>query len=445
MTQATYVEQYLSSLGRFGMKPGLERIQRLLQAMGDPHKHFRIIHIAGSNGKGSTASFIAAALSGSGHRTGLYTSPHLERYNERIQIDGQPISDASLHELVDAVRPYVEQVETELGSPTEFEVGTALAFEHFRRQGVDLAVVETGLGGRLDSTNVVDPLLSVITPITFDHAEILGPTIRDIAGEKAGIIKPGRPVVIAPQLPDALNVLIGRAQEVGAPLTLVQPHGNDDLVERTHRFSPLGWGRDGGEVVVTGPDGDRTTYRVGMLGSHQLLNAAVAVGAIRELARLGLDIQEGALGSAIADTRVAGRLEMVSTDPLILLDGAHNELGARQLSEAIKHLFPSRPLTLVCGISKDKPAAAILSLLGPLATEVVTTEPSSSRLGCWRAHELADCLANLRLPRATVIPKVKQALEYARANATRESLICVTGSLYLIGEARALLVGSGPK
>lgn len=462
MSDATYVAEFLRALGRFGVKPGLERVQAILKRLGDPHKCYAVVHIAGSNGKGSTASFVAAGLQRSGLRTGLYTSPHLMRYNERMQIDGRQICDSDLRRLVDKVKPIVEEIAATDESPTEFDVGTAMAFLHFAEQGVDVAVIETGLGGRLDSTNVVDPLLSIITPITLDHRDILGPTLRDIAREKAGIIKPGRTVLIAPQPPDAEAVLLEKARECQAQLVRVveesergrdgdgssvdgrvgarRETGAGDRVQDppyTYTFKPLHWDGEGGQVTVLYSTDEQATYRIGMLGVHQLLNGAVAAAALRLLREQGLPVTEQAVRGALADTYVPGRLEVIRKTPLLILDGAHNELGAVQLVHTLKQTFAGRPITVVCGISIDKPADKILAAVVSVADRIITTEAASARLGVWQAEELRARLHALGFEKTAAVPRAADALRLAEAQTPPGGVICVMGSLYLVGEIRS--------
>lgn len=440
MTGSARGEEYLHKLGRLGMKPGLERVGELLRLLGDPHRKFRAVHIAGSNGKGSTAAYLAAALQFAGLRVGLFTSPHLERYNERIRIDGTPIADDALNALVERVRSLTAAVEETYGTPTEFEVGTALAFTHFAQEGVDVAVVETGLGGRLDATNVLEPLLTVITPITLDHTETLGPSLAAIAKEKAGIFKPERPVVIAPQPTDALAVLLAEAARVAAPAVLVkQDEGPDPDGIRTHRFKPVEWDAEGGTVQLAYADGATGTYRVRMLGYHQLENAAVAAAAAHELGRTLPQLTDEALAMALRTAVVPGRLEVLGADPTLLLDGAHNPMGAERLSHSLKQLFPGRPITLVCGISKDKPARDMMACWIPMAKQVIATEPASARLGCWSADELASLAKALGHPEVVAVPELRAALQRALEVTDGDGVVCITGSLYLVGEARAAL------
>lgn len=443
MTDASYVEDYLRTLGRFGVKPGLERVQALLSGLYNPERAFRVVHVAGSNGKGSTASFVAAGLQQSGLRTGLYTSPHLVSYNERIRVDGSPVANARLRDYVDRLKPVVERIEHDLGSPTEFDVGTAMAFLHFATEKVDAAVIETGLGGRWDSTNIVDPALSIITPITVDHTEILGTSVAEIAGEKAGIIKRGAPVVLSPQPESARAVLVEHAKKQAAPLFAVSVAGDQASGEQnTFLYEPLDWSSDGGKVSVTCENGNASIYEVGMLGSHQLQNAAVAASALHVLRDIGWPITYEAVHRALRTTQVAGRLEVLQRDPVLLLDGAHNELGAEQLSIALQHLYAKRPITLVCGMSKDKAAERILRPLIPYTERVITTQASASRLGSWSAEDLSAMVSAMQHTSVAAVPKVMDALEMAKQHTSPEGVVCVMGSLYLVGEVRALLVGS---
>lgn len=440
MTERVHPEEYFRTAGRLGMKPGLERIAALLELLGRPHERFRAIHVAGSNGKGSTAAFIAAALASAGLRVGLFTSPHLQRYNERIRVNGEPVSDGELAALVERVRPLAERIAPAVGHPTEFEQGTAMAMLHFAEAGVDYAVLETGLGGRLDATNVVDPVLAVITPITIDHAEILGPTLAAIAGEKAGIIKPHRPVVLAPQQAEAMEVLLARARSCAAPVAAVVPDGVPGPEgARLYRYRPLAWGLDGGTVEVAPPDAAPRRYHVGMLGPFQLQNAAVAAAAVHELFAAEARLREEHVARSLEQTRVAGRLEVVGEAPTVILDGAHNALGAEALADALAKLYPGRPITLVCGISKDKPAEAMLRSLVPVAARVVTTEAASSRLGGWPAEELAALARSIGRADATPVRPAEAALRFALENTPPDGVVCVAGSLYLVGEVRSVV------
>lgn len=452
-------EAYLASLGRFGIKPGLERVRLLLRELGDPHRGYPVVHVAGTNGKGSVCTLIAAGYQAAGFRTGLFTKPHLTSYNERIAVSGRAIDDAAFGRWIDRLRPIVDRVTEELGSPTEFDVGTALAFAFFAEMQVDVAVVETGLGGTWDSTNVIDPALSVITPIGMDHSDVLGDTISAIAGEKAGIIKPGRPVVVGPQAPEALQVLLERAVAGRSPAVRVerQAKGQEAMVAAggsargaegfqggavgaaSVRFEPLAWDRTGGLVRISTGSASHT-YRVGMLGAHQLENAAIAVAAWEAL-DAQLFVPATARAAALSDTRVPGRLELISGAPPILLDGGHNARAAEALGDALAKLFDGVPVTLLFGTSQDKPADAMLRSLLPHAACVVTAQAVAARLGGWSAEQLA-ALCRQMAPSLPIegAASPAEALARAQAQTPPNGLICVCGSMYLIREVRPLVL-----
>lgn len=442
------VETYLNSLSNTGVKPGLERIRALTEKLGGPHLKYPVIHVAGTNGKGSVSSMIANALHEAGYRTGLYTSPHLHRFNERIAIDGQPIDDASFAALLDTVAPLIEELQLK---PTQFDILTAMAFLYFEQQNVDVAVIETGMGGTWDSTNIVQPVLSVITSVRLDHAEMLGDTIEAVASQKAGIIKPVVPVVLAPQMLPALEVLLTRAREVVAPVTCVTRAGSEDYaealaamgmsVERVE-FQGIQWDLQGGHFAFwkTGEQ-ERREFRVGMLGEHQLENAAVAVAAVDVLRRAGWHIPENALQRSLVRTRVPGRLEWFPGSPAILLDGAHNELGASQLAVALRRFAHDRPITFVCGLSSDKSPLDVLSPLLPLGQQVIFTKAKTSRLGNWEPEVLVELTRQIPgVPPAIATVPALAALNQAKQLTAPHGIVCVCGSLYLVAELRAVIV-----
>ncbi|MBI3610141.1 MAG: bifunctional folylpolyglutamate synthase/dihydrofolate synthase [Nitrospirae bacterium] len=417
---------YLYSLQRHGIKLGLENIRRLMTALAEPHRRFRSVQIAGTNGKGSTAAMIAAVLEAAGYRTGLYTSPHLIDFTERIRVNGGPIPPDEAARLTERLRAAVADLPL-----TFFEFTTAMAFQYFADSGVDFVVAEAGMGGRYDATNILTPLVSVITNIDFDHQAYLGDTLEMIATEKAGIIKPGIPVVTAADRPEALNVIRDVSRERNAPLYRV-----------------------GAEVRVAGVSPQRFRYEgiqrsfadlnCALLGRHQLLNAACALPALELLGRQEADIGEASIRRGLKTVRWEGRLEIVSpadSGPTVILDGAHNPAGARTLRVFLEESRPSRPgrLILVLGILRDKDIDGILAELVPLADEMVVTRPQHER-----ASTTEDLKRRLeRYPaRVTVREPVSEAVRYARSAAGTEDRICVTGSLYTIGEARSYLKGS---
>lgn len=413
--------RYLYAIGNElkGAKLGLDRIATLLDALGRPHQQGRFVHVAGTNGKGSTCAMIESGLRASGLRTGLFTSPHLVEPTERIRINGEPVSPEQFAAVFERVHQTAERMQAEGAldaHPSYFETVTAMAFLTFADQDVDIAVIEVGLGGRLDATNVITPELTVITPVDFDHQEFLGDTLEEIAGEKAGILKPGVPAVFAPQRPEAAGVLMSRASELGVPVTDVSRIGAE-FPHVTARGCSLG---------VRGVRIDCP-----LAGMHQMRNARTAVVALQELGVPAEAIQKG-----IAGTVWPGRLEMVSEQPAILLDGAHNPAGVEALCAHLRVFYNMQRIWLVFGMMGDKPADQMLGPLAKLAHEVILTRPNSPR-----SREPEDLHKVVRRhARAELIPDVAAALTYAQHRASPEDLILITGSLYLVGEARALLV-----
>lgn len=407
------------ALRRFGIKLELATMRRMLAGLGHPERRFRSIHIAGTNGKGSVASTLAAILRHAGCRVGLYTSPHLVRFNERIAIDGREISDA------DIVRLYRRVARVAVGGrePTFFEFTTAMALDEFARRRVDWAVIETGMGGRLDATNVIRPEVSVITNISREHREYLGATIPQIAYEKAGIIKRARPVVTGVRQASALKVVRERAQALSAPL---YRRGRDFSTRR----------EPGGTFTYRGMAHVWKGLATALEGAHQIANAALVLAACELLTAQVPHLTLDAVRAGLGDVRWPGRLERVSEDPLVIFDGAHNLDAARQLARHLADRFSGRPITLVVGILDDKPYRAMLKLLAPLAERVIATQAAINRaLPAARIAAAARPLA----PRVVEIPEVAQALDHALASATRGGLTLVAGSLYVVGEARAAL------
>lgn len=397
---------------RFGVRPGLERIGRLLDALGNPQDAYPIVHVAGTNGKGSTSAMIASILAASGRKVGLYTSPHLVNYGERIVVDGLPISQEELDAVTADAEPAVRR-DREL---TEFEIGTALAFSHFRRAGVDVAVVEVGLGGRWDATNVVSPALTVITPIDLDHTQVLGDTLEKVAAEKAGILKPGVPLVLAPQQPAAEAVIVERARELGVPV-----------------WSPGGGAPPGGEAIVE-------AFReqppaVPLVGPHQRVNGSVAVlaGAVLAAMGWGLDTPDVRLG--IEGVRWPGRTEVVQRDPVVLLDGAHNPASTRALAAALAEWGWSASSVLVFATLAGKPVVEMLEVLDPFFEDVVFTK-AAGRLPGQDPEAMAELVRGRRRGRVAVEPDPNAAFERALAAAGPSGSVLVSGSLYLVGALR---------
>lgn len=403
------------------IKLGLERISTLFDTFDTPQKSCRFVHVAGTNGKGSTCAMIERALRETGCRTGLYTSPHLTEPTERIRINGEPVSAEDFAWAFDQVHQGAERL-LAAGAidmhPTYFETVTAMALLLFRRHAAEIVVLETGMGGRLDATNVVDPLLSVITPIDFDHEKFLGTTIPQIAFEKAGILKPGRPAVLSRQHAEAMHVLEARAAETASPLSRASDWRVDHLELHAYgsRFHAVG---PGGAIEIDLP----------LIGAHQVENALTAIAALH---RLGLDA--GAIRRGLAATSWPGRLERIRQNPDVFLDGAHNPAGARALAGYIRHFHHGRRVWMIFGAMRDKDLHPIGHSLFPLATDLIFTTPSQAR--AFPAEEIREITGETR---ARAIPDVRQALR-AIEEAGPEDAVFVTGSLYLVGEARALLM-----
>ena len=393
MTSYRDAVHYLYSLGNevATAKLGLERISSMLQALGNPERSYRVVHVAGTNGKGSTCAMIEAGLRFEGVRTGLYTSPHLVEPTERIQISGVAVSELQFANAFDKVHALGYEA-------TYFETVTAMAFWLFHEAGVETAVVEVGLGGRLDATNVVQPVLTVITPIDFDHQAYLGNTLESIAAEKAGILKPGVPVVVSRQRPEAMRIIEAK----GVPIIRAEEFEIRDLEidARGSTFSGL---------------------RCPLPGEHQVENAATAALALREL---------GYPAEGISIANWPGRLEHVSPNPDIILDGAHNPAGARALAKYLQRFYPHRKKWLIFGAMKDKAVNEVADILLPLAAELVFTAPANTRA---IPPEELKSLAG----RGTTASDIQSALKQMTPD--HDDVVIITGSLYLVGEARAAL------
>lgn len=409
----------------------LSAFETFLQTLGSPHQAFPSVHIAGSKGKGSTAAMIASILSQAGLRTGLFTTPHLVTMRERTQIDRQLISREEFAALVSELRTLVDgtAMAQHRRVRTFFELTTALSFLHFARHQVDIAVVEVGLGGRLDTTNVLTPQVAVLTPIGLEHTHILGDTLQAIAGEKAGIVKPHSCVVSAPQAPEVVAVFARRSQEQEATLLLA---GRDFQwhveVSTCH----------GNRMQFDGCGQHLEDLEVPLLGRHQAANAAVALAAVSQLQQQGLPITEAHMRQGLAQVRWEGRLEVLSRAPWVLLDGAHTVEAAECLRQALTELFPRRRVCLVLGISTDKNIPGIIATLAPVAHEVIVTRYHSPR-AC-DPQILADAVQRHGVA-VQIEPDPVMALAQARSKAQATDVVCVTGSLLLLGEIKTRLQG----
>jgi dihydrofolate synthase/folylpolyglutamate synthase len=414
---------YLYGLERFGMIFGLENISRLLRVLGDPHRALQVVHVGGTNGKGSVSAMMASVLQEEGYRVGLYTSPHLVSFTERIQINGTEIAWDEVVRLTDLLRCRIEKE----GIPrqfTFFDFTTALALYYFSHQEVDLSILEVGLGGRLDSTNVVHPLITVITNVAKDHFQILGERIEDIAREKAGIVKHDVPLMSGATQPEVIQILEETCREKEAPMRLA---GRDFKGEKTTR----------GGLDFHGRRWHLADIRLGVAGPFQIENATVALGALEALEERGYRIGEESIYKGLATVRWPGRLELVQESPQILLDGAHNPAAARSLKEALQEEFDYRHLYMVMGIMQDKEVTAIVASLAPLADVLIAASPHNPR--AMSAQRLAE-IAHDYCSAVTVIEDVSEGVEYARKVTQEDDLILVTGSLFTVGEARDYLM-----
>ncbi len=405
----------------------LSRMRYLLAGLGDPHRQFRTVLVAGTKGKGSTAVMIAEILRAHGLRVGLTVKPHLVDYRERIQVSGHKISQADLAALVEQIRPAIEAGrELVWGPPTYVEATVAVALLHFVRQRVDLAVVEVGIGGRLDATNVVDPLVSVITPISYDHTEILGETLTAIATEKAGIIRSAGSVVSAPQPAEALSVIVRACETKHASLVLV----GRDVEVRIEESSLRG--------VRATVRGLHETYpiRVPLLGRHQAVNAATAIGAVELLRDHSIKVDPAAVRRGLATVRWPARVELIDTAPYTIIDVGHNPASMGALRDTLQQLLGGRRVILVFGMLATKDHRTVAAMIAPLAHTIVTTTPDNP-------HALpADLLAAEVRPyasRVLVVPDRREAVDRGRALAGPEDVLVITGSFYLVGEAREWL------
>ncbi|MDI6870503.1 MAG: Mur ligase family protein [Bacillota bacterium] len=458
---AGLIEEYLGRLARFGWHLGLDRIEALLAGLGHPERAFPAVQVAGTNGKGSTAAMLASILAAAGCRTGLYTSPHLESYRERLAIleersskrAGRParicrrlVAGRRLASVLGRVMAVADEVARgPAGAPTEFEVLTATAAQWFAEEQVDVAVLEVGLGGRLDATTAVPALLAVLTHIDLDHTDRLGSTLAAIAAEKAAIIRPGRPVVVAPQAGEAWAVIARQAAGQGSPVFAVS-EGREGAEPRSEGAAAASVAV--ARYAVEGVTWRHTTFtyfpaagppleglRTALLGRHQATNAAVALAAALALRREGFATTEEAIRRGLASARWPGRLEVLRRRPLVVVDGAHNPDGMRRLVEAWKELSPGRRPLVVCGFLRDRPVAEMVAALAGLAGEVIVTRPASDRAA--EPVEVAGLFASHGVD-ATVEgdPTAAACLALARPSVKAGAPVLGCGTLYLVGALR---------
>lgn len=417
MTGAEAID-YIHSYHWLGSRPGLSRTFELLERMGNPERGLKFIHVVGTNGKGSTAAMLASILRAAGLRTGLYTSPYLRRFHERIRVDGEEISDAGLGEVAAFVRRHAEGMEDH---PTEFELVTCIALEYFRRRGCGAVVLEAGLGGRLDSTNVIPPPeAAVVTNIGLDHTQQLGDTVELIAAEKAAVIKRGCVAVMYQQKPSVMEVAAAVCRAEGVPLRVA-----DFSALRTLENSRAGQRFD------YGPFRD---LRIGLLGAHQQRNAAVALETVLALRGRGWTIPDGAVRQGLEETRWPGRFEILGEAPWFVVDGGHNPQCAETAAANLDTYFPGEKAVFLLGVLADKDYAGLIEQVASRAAGFVAVAPENPR--ALPAQALADCLKGCGLP-VRVCGSVPEGVAAAREAAGPEGLVCALGSLYMTGTVRA--------
>lgn len=412
---------YIHGTLKFGSKLGLHNIAALLELMGNPHKKLKYVHVGGTNGKGSTVAFISSILMSSGYKVGTFISPYIQRFTERITVNGKEISEVALARITAFVKEKIEiMLAKGYNHPTEFEIVTAIGFQYYYECNCDIVVLEVGLGGRFDSTNVIDtPLAAVITTISYDHMNILGDTLPKIAFEKAGIIKEMGDVIVYPQVLEVQQVFDEACSEKGCRLYKAEI----DKVELL-------------DFAVEGQTFNYKEYKdlqIGLIGEHQVRNAAVALKVTEVLNNKGFSISEEAIRIGLKNARWPGRLEVVSKQPLFMIDGAHNAEGARVMADALQKYFPHRRKIFIIGVLRDKNIDSILEAVAPIAHQFITVTPNSERaLSAINLSKIILNYCNNVLTSDKIVSGIKAALK----NSSNDDIICAFGSLYYIGEIR---------
>ncbi|WP_242952904.1 bifunctional folylpolyglutamate synthase/dihydrofolate synthase [Butyrivibrio sp. TB] len=419
---------YIESIEKFGIDLGLDRMRELLRRLGDPQDGLRYVHVAGTNGKGSTVAFISNILMAAGYKTGIYISPSLDRFTKRIQVDGREIDRDVLAALTQKVKDAADSMQQDgMSVPTEFEQVNAIAFLYYKHEKCDFVVLEVGLGGRMDSTNVINcPEVAVIASISFDHMQYLGNTLPEIAGEKAGIMKEGGDVVVYDQAPEVMEVFRNVAKERGCRLHVSEmPEGDKairyDLTGQYFKY-------------------ESEIYHISLLGDYQIRNASLALAAVRILQSKGYDkITEDAIRQGLVNTRWEGRFELLQDSPKVIVDGAHNPDGIRVLCTSLKRLFPDKKIIFIAGVLADKDYKSMMKMVAPLGKVFHTITPPNKR--ALPAEDLADTFRSFG-SEAVSHGSVEEALDSALKEAAEDDVICAFGSLYYIGQIRKLILGA---
>lgn len=420
--------EYLKGLTKFGINLGLDRIEELLRRLGEPHRRLKVIHVGGTNGKGSTTAMITSILEAAGYKVGRFTSPHLHSYNERFVINGKPISEFKLAELITIIKPFLEEmVSNGYEHPTEFEVSTAIALLYFEREATNYVVLEVGMGGIIDSTNVVNPMVSVITNVSLDHMDYLGNSIEEITKVKAGIIKPGVPIITAAE-GVSLKIIKQVAEENNSSLVQVGQH-----VTWSHGKNYYYGGQ---EFNIYGLNNHYYIY-LPLLGEHQQINAATAIVTVETLLSNSKVPSSLIIENGLRNVRWPGRLEILGKNPTVIIDGAHNHGGATALRKALRKYFPGHGIVMVLGMLADKERKEVVKELVPLSRAVIVTRSNNPRAGEWT--EVAK-YARIYVEDVTVMENVGYAVGLALKKAHPDEVVCITGSLYMIAKAREFLL-----
>lgn len=419
---------YIENTAKFGTNKGLERTKKILELLENPHKDLKCIHIAGTNGKGSTTAMLTEILMESGYKVGMYTSPFIEEFEERIQINNVNIPKGRLCEIVEKIKAAVDKI-CELGyeAPTEFEIITCIMFIYFKEEKVDYAVIEVGLGGRIDTTNVIQPLISIITSISYDHMKILGNTLDEIAYEKAGIIKEKTPVILYPQEEEAKLCIEKIAREKQSPIIYVRKE-NSMIKEKLYNV-PY-------QEIIINTNKDNYEIHLSLLGVHQLLNCSVVINAVEELQNIGVYIEKEYIIEGLKKVKWPGRLEMLKSKPMVVIDGAHNIDGITSLKNSINTYFKYNKLVLIMGILSDKQVENMVKIITPEASNIITVTPPSYRAE--NSSELVEIIKKYN-PNCEAIENYKEAYEKALSYADEDDLVLICGSLYMIGEMRKII------
>lgn len=427
-----YIEamEYIENTSKYGNNTGTKRVEKILDILGNPQKKLKCIHVAGTNGKGSITSMITSILIESGFRVGMYTSPYIEEFEERIQINRENISKSDLAYYTTLVSEAIDKVVLMgWGHPTEFEIITCIMFLYYSKKEIDYAVIEVGLGGKSDSTNVIKPLVSIITSISYDHVNILGNTIEEIASEKAGIIKENVPVIVYPQQKEgAFQVVEKTCREKNSELIQIDKnsiyHIPNKEFNKSYQFLKINTNKDEYEVQLS------------LLGSHQSMNCTVAIYAIEELIKLGVKIRKEDILRGLSNVKWPGRLEMLKRNPLVVLDGAHNLDGITKLKESIERYFKYNKLVLIIGILTDKDVEMMVESITPMANQVIAITPNS-----YRGKKSRDLLKIIEKynENCQALEDYEEACNKALSYCNEDDMILICGSLYMIGDMRKII------